>query len=578
MVVPTYREADNLSELVDRVTRTLDAIEDVFEIIVVDDDSQDGTDDVIRRLAGSSAVPVRLITRQGERGLSSAVLRGFESAYGNRLVCMDADFSHPPESLPALLAPLQDGHTEFVVGSRYVAGASTDEQWTWFRRLNSRIATWLARPFTRLRDPMAGFFAVPRSVFQRGRHWDPVGYKIGLEVLVKSHCRVTREIPIHFSDRKRGSSKLNWKEQRNYLIHLCRLADFRFPTWWRLIKFCCVGCMGAAVDLASFALLLASGFPLTGSRVAAIWLGMSMNFVGNEAFTFGTRKYGRYHSPLRRFVLACSFGAMSIFSSPCYCHRSFPLPQGTRCSMPPAGSSRGPSSISHCHVFGIRSWTFVAGRSSVDRLDPSIVRSLVAMLRNPVRGVVESMETFHQEPGPSRSGAGMALRAAVSGSCPKSGLVLLAIMSGSTSAETKVLRLPDDRTSTCRPRRKSSLPTCLSIGKSLLEVRDGRDYYAAAHEGLLAHGFPVASPLNWRLPTYAWIFSAVADDRWMRWTLMVLAMVSLSLAWRASRRSLRPVGWHFRSRDCPSASRSGRSWARRFMPKRRGPGFCSCYP
>ena len=313
VVVPTYCEADNLTELVDRVSRTLQVLEDAFEIIVVDDDSQDGTADVIQRLQ-EVGHPVQLITRRGERGLSSAVLRGFESARGERLVCMDADLSHPPESLPALLAPLQDGQTEFVVGSRYVAGASTDEQWTWFRRLNSRIATWLARPFTRLRDPMAGFFAVPRQVFQRGCHWDPVGYKIGLEVLVKSNCQVTREIPIHFSDRQRGSSKLNWKEQRNYIVHLCRLADFRFPTRWRLIKYCCVGLVGATADLATFALLLGSGFALPTSRAAAIWCGMSVNFVGNEAFTFRTRKSAGTWRRYVGFVIACALGASINFA------------------------------------------------------------------------------------------------------------------------------------------------------------------------------------------------------------------------------------------------------------------------
>jgi dolichol-phosphate mannosyltransferase len=245
VVVPTYRERENLDELVTRVSDTLDRLELLYEIIVVDDNSRDGTDDEIARLR-SDGRSVRLIERQGERGLSSAVLRGFSEARGDYLVCMDADLSHPPEALPELLAAVRTPGVEMAVGSRYVPGASTDEQWGAFRRWNSRIATLLARPFTRLKDPMAGFFAVPRDVFRRTTAWDPLGYKIALEILVKAGCRNVHETPIHFANRRRGQSKLSFREQLNYLRHLVRLATFKWArrrrsqvsgnSFWQLVS------------------------------------------------------------------------------------------------------------------------------------------------------------------------------------------------------------------------------------------------------------------------------------------------------------------------------------------------------
>ena len=108
---------------------------------------------------------VRLILRTDQRGLSSAVLRGFSEAKGRVLVCMDADLSHPPEVLPRMIETLEKDQVEFVIGSRYVRGGTTDGEWSWFRKLNSKVATLMARPFCRASDPLAGYFALPRAVF-----------------------------------------------------------------------------------------------------------------------------------------------------------------------------------------------------------------------------------------------------------------------------------------------------------------------------------------------------------------------------------------------------------------------------
>ncbi|MCB9851438.1 MAG: polyprenol monophosphomannose synthase [Phycisphaerales bacterium] len=224
IVVPTYKEADNLLTLVTRIVQAMQPSHDTFEIIIVDDDSQDGTERIVGQLT-DAGYPVRLIVRRGRRGLSTAVVEGVQAATGEVLVCMDADLSHPPEAVPQLVAALAEA--DFVIGSRYVAGGGTDQDWGVFRRLNSLAATLLARPFTSARDPMAGFFALRRETFASAAPLDPVGYKIGLELIVKCRCRRVVEIPIQFADRTAGKSKLNLREQFNYLRHLARLARFR---------------------------------------------------------------------------------------------------------------------------------------------------------------------------------------------------------------------------------------------------------------------------------------------------------------------------------------------------------------
>jgi dolichol-phosphate mannosyltransferase len=126
-----------------------------------------------------------------------------------------------------MIAELNHG-ADLVVGSRYVAGGSTSEDWGFLRWINSRVATLLARPLTDLHDPMSGFFALRRATFESGREFDPLGYKIGLEILVKCECRSPLEIPIHFENRRFGKSKLTIQQKVLYLRHLSRLYLFRY--------------------------------------------------------------------------------------------------------------------------------------------------------------------------------------------------------------------------------------------------------------------------------------------------------------------------------------------------------------
>jgi dolichol-phosphate mannosyltransferase len=221
VVIPAYREAANLIVLIPQIAGELDRAKLRGEIIVVDDDSRDGTDAVCAHLAKGAAV--RLITRTAERGLATAVIAGLRAAAGETLVVMDADLSHPASAIGRLVAECQTPGVDFVIGSRYVRGGSVDRGWSAFRRWNSRIASLLARGLTAACDPMAGFFAIRRSTFDRATALRPLGYKIGLELLVRCRCQTVREIPIDFHDRVHGQSKLSLAQQWLYLRHLGRL-------------------------------------------------------------------------------------------------------------------------------------------------------------------------------------------------------------------------------------------------------------------------------------------------------------------------------------------------------------------
>jgi dolichol-phosphate mannosyltransferase len=225
VVVPAFREAPNLRPLAERVFAATRGAGLDAELIIVDDSSGDGSAEIVADLA--ALFPVRIIVRTNERGLSSAVLRGFQEARGPFLVVMDADLSHPPEAIPDLVAPVREGRADFALGSRYVSGGHIDQDWSLFRHLNSRIATWLARPLTSVRDPMSGFFCLARASLERAAPLNPVGYKIALELIVKTRSRRCLEVPISFADRAAGTSKLTAREQLRYLRHLARLYWFR---------------------------------------------------------------------------------------------------------------------------------------------------------------------------------------------------------------------------------------------------------------------------------------------------------------------------------------------------------------
>ena len=226
IVVPTYREVDNIELLTKRIFDALDGADLSAELILVDDNSQDGSAELVESLKANYAV--KIILRTAQRGLSTAVLRGFEDAAGEIFLVMDADLSHPPDKIADLYAPVRDGEADFVFGSRYATGGETKD-WPFLRKLNSRVATILARPLTRATDPMAGFFCIHRRTWEQAAPLNPLGYKIGLELLIKGRCRNLKDIAIVFADRHAGESKLTLKQQLLYLLHLKRLYFFKYP-------------------------------------------------------------------------------------------------------------------------------------------------------------------------------------------------------------------------------------------------------------------------------------------------------------------------------------------------------------
>ncbi len=232
VIVPTYREVDNVALLTERVFKAVRDAGIPCELILVDDNSRDGSVEAIEKLKPNYAV--RMIVREDQRGLSTAVLRGFEDAKGKIFLVMDADLSHPPEKIPDLYAPIRSGEADFVFGSRYVSGGETKD-WPFIRKLNSRVATLLARPLTRATDPMAGFFCLSRATWENAAPLNPLGYKIGLELLIKGRCRKLLDVPIVFADRHAGKSKLTFTQQLLYLIHLKRMYFFKFPLWSGLV-------------------------------------------------------------------------------------------------------------------------------------------------------------------------------------------------------------------------------------------------------------------------------------------------------------------------------------------------------
>jgi glycosyltransferase involved in cell wall biosynthesis len=272
IIVPTINEAENLPELVTRIAKALAGRR--IEIVIVDDNSADNTREICADLARS--YPVRLIVRTQTRdGLSGAVLCGIAQSRGDVIVVMDADLQHPPERIPALLEALDRGPADFVLGSRYLPGARVEERWGLLRRVNSWVATILARPFAgRVTDPMSGFFALRRQTYDRALRLTPLGYKIGLELMCK--CRVQRvvEVPIEFALRRHGRSKLTLVQQVRYLEHLSRLYDFCFPRLSPIAKFLIVLGLGWFAGWAIWLVLLQRDYAAPAPAVAMSYAGV----------------------------------------------------------------------------------------------------------------------------------------------------------------------------------------------------------------------------------------------------------------------------------------------------------------
>jgi dolichol-phosphate mannosyltransferase len=319
LVIPTYNEGKNIEPLIARLGVLLDeALPGDYELIVVDDDSPDLTWKTA--LALTTTYPqLRVMRRQGERGLSSAVIRGWQVAQGQILAVIDADLQHPPEVLLELLAALAQG-ADLAVASRHVSGGGVSE-WSLVRRMLSRGAQTvglllLPQVVGRVSDPMSGYFMVRRGAIA-GPLLNPKGYKILLEVLGRGAIATIAEVGYVFQERQEGASKVTWRQYIDYIHHLLRLrlggrlsqmhrrlSLQRFPLqkFWR---FGLVGLSGVLVDMAILYLLHSTlGLPLTRSKIVAAEVAIINNFFWNDAWTFAevSQQQQGWSARLKRFV------------------------------------------------------------------------------------------------------------------------------------------------------------------------------------------------------------------------------------------------------------------------------------
>ena len=300
IILPTYEEVDSLPSLIDAVSDVRNKSLNNLQLIIVDDNSDDGTESLISE---NNITWVRLIVRRDEKGLSTAVIRGLQEAESEFCIVMDADGSHPASAIPSMVNALVEG-ADFTVGSRYILGGTTEDGWGALRWLNSKIATIMARPFTTVKDSMSGFLGMKRETFLAAKDLDPVGYKIGLELIVKCNCKNVVEVPIHFRTRQLGESKLTLKVQWEYLQHVIRLLRYTHPKFVSFFTFAAVGASGLGVYILA---LIAT--PL----IIAIWIAMTWNFFWDRKYAFWDARSKSIFSQYIGFVLICSVGAVANY-------------------------------------------------------------------------------------------------------------------------------------------------------------------------------------------------------------------------------------------------------------------------
>lgn len=333
LVIPTYNERANVVALVKQLVSLLDEVlPGDYELILVDDDSPDETWQVGLTLT-SDYPQLVVVRRMTEKGLSSAVIRGWQVARGEILGVIDADRQHPPDSLRQLLAVLQPS-VDLAVASRHIDGGGVSE-WSLMRRTLSRGAQILGLMLLpdvvgRVSDPMSGYFLVRREAIA-GPLLNPKGYKILLEVLGRGQVQTIAEVGYVFQERSEGESKVTWRHYLDYLHHLARLRTDRtalagtrdrLQAWMhklpigRFLRFATVGFSGVFVDFSVFYLLFNQlGLGLTTSNVLAAEIAIFNNFLWNDAWTFAelSQKQRGWQARLKRFLkfnLICLAGLM----------------------------------------------------------------------------------------------------------------------------------------------------------------------------------------------------------------------------------------------------------------------------
>lgn len=328
VILPTYNESQNITSVIELIAEVIPE-ETKAEIIVVDDNSPDGTESVVAEYAAMLGEEIRkrlhleVIKRPSKLGLSSAILAGIRSACGDVVVVMDSDMSHPPQAIPKMLEEINRSKCDIVIASRYVKGGRVSG-WPFKRKVISKGATKIAQYSLGItvKDPMSGFFAFRRRVID-GINFDAIGFKMLLEILVKAKGAKVREIPYTFTNRRLGASKLDTATMIDYLRAVWRLYRYgksapeerrksvRFLS--KAGRFYTVGASGLLVNyLVSFVLTtLFPGIWYLHATIAGITLSITSNFILNKLWTFEDRDL----SPKRSLAQYGMFAGFSAFGA-----------------------------------------------------------------------------------------------------------------------------------------------------------------------------------------------------------------------------------------------------------------------
>jgi dolichol-phosphate mannosyltransferase len=309
VVIPTYNEAENIIPLIDELEKNMikNGIEN-FEIIVIDDNSPDGTWKLVEERSIWDR-RVKLIRRVNERGLASAVIRGLKEAKGEYILVMDADFQHPPEVAPKLIKVAIKERADVVVASRYLKNGGI-EGWSRLRLLVSKAATLLAhlmvKESKKTSDPLSGFFVV-RKDFVNGRSFRPRGYKILLEIIARDPPRNAKiiDVPYVFKERRRGKSKLGLNTMLDYILHLIDLS--------KLTKFAIVGGIGTFVNLGVMALVMFVSKSYDLGSACGIETSIITNFILHDFWTFNAKLRGNVLARLGGFHVSSIGSALTTY-------------------------------------------------------------------------------------------------------------------------------------------------------------------------------------------------------------------------------------------------------------------------
>lgn len=332
IIIPTYNESQNILDVLRSIERHLPANMKA-QAIVVDDNSPDGTgkivEDYLENVKKIANYTIDVIHRKTKEGLSSAILKGIQYATGNTIVVMDSDLSHPPSLLPKMLDALKHPKCDIVIASRYVNGGSITG-WTMKRKIMSKAATFIAKHGLGVgqKDPMSGFFAFKKQIIQ-GLKFDAIGYKMLLEILVKAKNANVLEIPYAFTDRKFGTSKVDFGTAKDYFRSVWKLyklgrsaaKEEKRPSvsfFSKAGRFYTVGATGLAINYLMSSLFsgVISNLWYIHATIIGIAVSMSGNFFLNKVWTFEDRNFGRRHTMLQycKFIGFSSLGALAQLS------------------------------------------------------------------------------------------------------------------------------------------------------------------------------------------------------------------------------------------------------------------------